>query len=384
MRKHTNGDSSRFCFFAKFGSPEAFLRKRVVVVGMSNTGCDISLELAPVAEKVYLSHRAGARIVSQSEDRADDQVKRCSGGRPMDHGLTRRLSYLMSSFGRVFPRLRGIVLDFALESRMKKMFPRLDPSWRLLPAPPDANANAVFNDHLIDNLASGAITSVSGVKRFTETGIETEFDGLIEIDSIIFATGYQFDYSPLGLGADPTSSTTLEWDESVHNNGLLYPRLYQTLFSPTYPLSLAFIGPCQGYTFAAFCHADLASQAIAQVWLGNFPLPDSRSIEKWCDSNYAYALSQIKRWRIPKTGTENGALEVWLNKAAGNGMEEKLGWGREGWTFWWKDREMYKLIMDGVNTPFVYRLFEGRAGARKRWDGAREAIYRANGIRLKM
>ena len=346
---------------------------------MSNTGCDISLELAKVAQKVYLSHRAGARIVSHLEGRADDQVKRYLGGKPVDHGLTRRLSYIMRTIGRVFPRLRGMVLDFALESRMKNMFPRLDPSWRLLPAPPDINANAVFNDDIIDNLASGAVTSVSGVKGFTETGIETEFDGLVEVDTVIFATGYQFDYSPLGFAADPTSWTTPEWDEAVHNNGLLYPRLYQTIFSPSYPLSLAFIGPCQGYTFAAFCHADLASQAIAQVWLGNFPCPDARAIEEWCDSNYAYSLSQIKRWRVPKTGTENGALEVWLNKAAGNGVEEKLGWGWAGWDFWWKDREMFKLIMDGVNTPFVYRLFEGRNGARKRWEGAREAIYLANG-----
>lgn len=45
-------------------SPSAFLGKRVVVVGMSNTGCDIALELAGVAEKVYLSHRSGVRIVS--------------------------------------------------------------------------------------------------------------------------------------------------------------------------------------------------------------------------------------------------------------------------------------------------------------------------------
>ena len=31
---------------------------------MSNTGCDIAVDLSGIADKIYLSHRAGARIVS--------------------------------------------------------------------------------------------------------------------------------------------------------------------------------------------------------------------------------------------------------------------------------------------------------------------------------
>lgn len=297
----------------------------------------------------------------------------------MDHALTRRLTYIMRAVGRLFPRLRGIALDFALEKRMKSMFPYLDPAWRLLPAPPDANSTAVFNDRIIDSLASGVVTSLSRIKSFTESGIETDLDGSIEVDYVIFATGYQFDYSILGGDADPTQMPTPEWDSSPHSNGLPYPRLYQTLFSPAYPRSLAFIGPAQGYTFAAYNHADLASQAIAQVWLDRYPLPSQGAIKAWCDTDYAYSLRQIKRWRVFKTGTETGQLESWLNRAAGNGLEEKLGWGWEGWKFWFRERELYGLVMDRVSTPFVYRLFQGREGGRKMWEGAREAILKVNG-----
>ena len=198
------------------------------------------------------------------------------------------------------------------------------------------------------------------------------------MDDVVFATGYHFDYSFLGPEADPTKCDSSEWDQTPHNNGLPYPRLYQTLFSTDFPLSLAFIGPCQGYTFASFCQADLASQAIAQVWLKRFDLPKSNEISKWCEGNYRYCLKQIERWRVPKTGTDNGAFESWLNRAAGNDVEENLGWGWKGWRFWWTDNEMYRLIMNGVNTPFVYRLFEGRKGSRKRWSGARDAILQAN------
>jgi dimethylaniline monooxygenase (N-oxide forming) len=65
---------------------------------------------------------------------------------------------------------------------------------------------------------------------------------------------------------------------------------------------------------------------------------------------------------------------------AGTQVNEKLGWGWEGWKFWWGDRTLYKLIMDGIPTPFVYRLWEGREGGRKTWEGARAEIYKVNGL----
>ena len=45
------------------------------------------------------------------------------------------------------------------------------------------------------------------------------------------------------------------------------------------------------------------------------------------------------------------------------------------------------LVMDGVDTPFVYRLFEAREKAvgrnrkgRKKWEGAEDAILRTAGM----
>ena len=103
------------------------------------------------------------------------------------------------------------------------------------------------------------------------------------------------------------------------------------------------------------------------------------TMDQWCDDNYRTALAQIKAWRIPKVGSDVRKLEYWLNNAAGNGVNEHLGWGWAGWKFWLGNRRLHKLIMDGVMTPATYRLFEGREGGRKRWDGAEEAIYKANG-----
>lgn len=47
-----------------FKKPEDFRGKRVVVVGFGNTAADTATALANVAQKVYIAHRNGARMVS--------------------------------------------------------------------------------------------------------------------------------------------------------------------------------------------------------------------------------------------------------------------------------------------------------------------------------
>lgn len=54
---------SPYCTLLTVSSPNEFKGKNVVVVGLSNTGADATVELSKVAAKVYISHRGGARIV---------------------------------------------------------------------------------------------------------------------------------------------------------------------------------------------------------------------------------------------------------------------------------------------------------------------------------
>ena len=137
-----------------------------------------------------------------------------------------------------------------------------------------------------------------------------------------------------------------------------------------------FFPSLQLISFQAFTGFDLMSQAIAQVWSDGFSLPAQTEIDRWCDEQYKYMLSQVTIWRIHKPGLPPALLEKWLNVATGNGLEQMLGWSWRAWSFWWNDRALYKVIMDGIDTPFVYRLFDGR---RPKWDGARDAILRTNG-----
>ena len=306
-------------------------------------------------------------------------TRQTKSGKPVDHQGTRRLSGLGLGLAHAFPRLAGKLAAIALEKQMKGR-PGYSEEWKLLPAGPIPHASPVANDHLLDRLADGSLTSVAGIRRFHDDGATVELDDgacLADVEAVICCTGYRYDFSiAADPAADPTSPPTPEWDRAKHSNAMAYPRLYMGLFSTAFPNSLAFLGAYRGPSASAFTGFDLKSQAIAQVWTGRYALPSAAEIERWGDAQYRYMLGEVAVWRIHKHGLPPGDMERWLNAAAGNGVNERLGWwSLAAWQFWWSDRRLYSAIMDGVDTPFVYRLFDGR---RPKWDGAREAIMRTS------
>ena len=347
-----------------FKDPSEFAKKRVIVVGMSNTGCDTAVELSKAASKVYLSHRNGGRVLSRFTKKK----------RPADHQGTRRIVGISISLMRSMPHIAGKLGAFGLERQMKSN-PAYSKEWGLLPAGPLPWASPIANDHIFDMLADGSITSVMGVKCFHSDGTTVELlDGTIlyNIDAVVCATGYRYDYSILAdKEADPTSHPAPEWKRAAHSNHMDYPRLYQGIFSAAFPDSLAFLGAYRGPSPAAFTGFDLMSQAIAQVFCAGYRLLPQAEIDRWCDAQYRYLVSQVEVWRIHKVMLPPGNLEMWLNEVVENGMNENLGWGWQAWKFWLSDRKLYSAIMDGVDTAYVYRLFDGK---RPKWDGAREAI----------
>ncbi|KAF5537207.1 flavin depend monooxygenase [Fusarium napiforme] len=70
-----------------FKRPELFKGKRVVVVGVSNTGADTAAALCGHAEKVWLSRSHGVIVIPRKRD-----------GIPFDHTLTARTMAFMAMF----------------------------------------------------------------------------------------------------------------------------------------------------------------------------------------------------------------------------------------------------------------------------------------------
>ncbi|KAM8930420.1 flavin-containing monooxygenase 5-like [Pelodytes ibericus] len=157
--------------------PEAFKGKRVIVIGIGNSGGDIAVEISRTADQVFLSTRRGSWILNRVSDY----------GYPID----------MLNFSRFLNTLKHAIpvslLNWIGESKINKVFDHanygLKPKHRLFSQHP------MVNDDLPNRIIAGAVVVKSNVAKFTETDAIFE-DGTVEknIDAIIFATGYSFDF----------------------------------------------------------------------------------------------------------------------------------------------------------------------------------------------
>lgn len=249
------------------------------------------------------------------------------------------------------------------------------PEWRLQPALPAKFGGVIVSDNLVANFASGVVTSVPAVKSVVDgTTVELSDGSKIQVDSIICCTGYRKDFTMMDTAADPTRSTPQSWYDLPGSFGKPLPRLYQNIFSLDHPDSLAFMG-CVWFFSGAFPLYDLASMALAQVWTGGSTLPSAAEMSSAVDAHHALVCRRAKQGPTPGTWVRQSSWEPWAQATAGTGLAENLGWGWQGWAFWWRNRAYYKLLVNGIYSPFLLRVFDGK---RKKWDGAREAIERLN------
>ncbi|XP_029473988.1 dimethylaniline monooxygenase [N-oxide-forming] 2-like [Rhinatrema bivittatum] len=147
--------------------------KRVLVIGMGNSGADIAVELSHSAAQVYVSTRSGTWVVRHVGDH----------GIPMDIlCLTRFCSWVQGW------------LPAAAATRMneKKKNQWFDhKNYGLQPQNRSLSKEPVINDELPYHILCGHVVVKPSLTKFTETSAIFD-DGTIEndIDLVIFATGY--------------------------------------------------------------------------------------------------------------------------------------------------------------------------------------------------
>ena len=67
----------------------------------------------------------------------------------------------------------------------------------------------------------------------------------------------------------------------------------------------------------------------------------------------------------------------WLDDTAGTGVFAHFSWlSPAAWSFWCRDRELYRKYISGLFSPAIWRLFD--MGKRKAWPGARKQIIEDN------
>ena len=216
--------------------------KRVVVVGIGNSGVDIVSELSRkgVAERVFLSTRSGAWVIPKyAFGRPIDQIFKTNPRLPLS--LQHRLA-------GVLPRLvSGRMEDFGLPT----------PNHRFLEAHPTVSSELLLRLGSGDAVAKPDIEELLGDRvRFADGTVE-------QADAIVYATGYKITFPFF----DPSF---------ISAPGNVLP-LYKRMFKPGID-DLAFIGLGQSIP-AIFQFAECQAK-LAGCWLaGDWALPPAADME---------------------------------------------------------------------------------------------------------
>ncbi len=207
--------------------------KRVLVVGIGNSGVDIVSELSRkgVAERVYISTRSGAWVIPKyAFGRPVDTVVKTNPRLPL--GLQRRLA-------RLLPRLvSGRMEDFGLPT----------PDHHFLQAHPTVSSE------LLLRLGSGDAVAKPDVAELRSDGVRFADGSVEQVDAIVYATGYKISFPFF----DP------EFISAPGNVLTLYKRMWKPGIN-----DLAFIGLGQAiptiFPFAE-CQAKLAGRWLGGDW----------------------------------------------------------------------------------------------------------------------
>ncbi|GJN71582.1 hypothetical protein PLICBS_005650 [Purpureocillium lilacinum] len=365
--------------------PASLGGKTVLIVGFSNSAVDTATTLAGHAKHVYIARRHDAFVLPRIVD-----------GKPLDHGFNHRKALVLRAAKSCLPAaasdammrrvltathlkgMHGVAAATASQQLPLPSAVALD----LAAAPLPNRTPPVISDSIFLEVLAGRVELVRALQRIDGPRAVLLHDGrrIDDIDAIVFCTGYQAEYSLAGEH-DPTREQPPGWTAAPGSNGRRLPRLYRNIFSLDLPHSLAFMG-CIAFASPAFQLYDLASLALARVWTGKAaPLPprDAMLASVHAQQARLVRLAEDGGGSVIPGWVDGDEWMAWADDVAGTGVLPRLGYGPAGWAFWLRDRRLCGLLMDGISSPHVYRLFE--TGKRRAWKGAREEIFRINAER---
>uniref|UniRef100_A0A669D1D8 Flavin-containing monooxygenase n=1 Tax=Oreochromis niloticus TaxID=8128 RepID=A0A669D1D8_ORENI len=312
-----------------YKTPEEWRNKKVVVIGIGNSGGDIAVELSRVTKQLYLSTRRGAWVLNRVGD----------NGVPLD--LT---------FNRILDILRKILpFDFfcsMAESRLNQRFNHglynLKPKHRLFSQHP------TVNDELPNRILSGTVQVKPNIRRFQGSSVEFDDGSVVEdVDLVVFATGYRFSFPFLASQV-----------VSVSNNKA---SLYKYVFPPELERpTLAIIGLVQPLG-AIMPISEMQARWATRVFKGCIKLPSAAAMLKDVQSKQE-AMAQ--RYVTSQRHTIQVDYISYMDEIA-----ELVGVQPNIPRMLLTDPRLGMNVLFGPCTPYQYRL----RGPGK-WAGARQAI----------
>ncbi|XP_044156867.1 flavin-containing monooxygenase 5-like [Bufo gargarizans] len=167
----------RYLHSRDYKNPEEFQGKRVIVIGIGNSGGDIAVELSRTASQVFLSTRRGSWILN----------------RVSDYGYPADMLFLTRFYNTMKNVIPSSLINTIAESKLNKRFDHanfgLKPQHRIFSQHP------MVNDDLPNRIIAGTVLVKSNVVKFKENDAIFDDETVEEnIDAVIFATGYSFSF----------------------------------------------------------------------------------------------------------------------------------------------------------------------------------------------
>ncbi|XP_003414926.1 flavin-containing monooxygenase 3 isoform X1 [Loxodonta africana] len=311
-----------------YKEPGIFKGKRVLVVGLGNSGCDIATELSHTAEKVIISSRSGSWVLSRVWD----------DGYPWDMLLISRFENFLRN------NLPKPISDWWYMKQMNSKFKH--ENYGLMPLNGTLRKEPVFNDELPARILCGAVSIKPNVKAFTETSAIFEDGTVFEaIDCVIFATGYSYDHPFL--------------DDSIIKSRNNEITLFKGIFPPLLEKpTMAMIGFVQSFG-SAIPTNDLQSRWVAQVIKGTCTLPSVEDMMSDIDETIRKRLE----WFGKSETIQTDYITYMDELASFIGAKPSILW------LFLTDPKLALKVFFGPCSPYQFRL----VGPGK-WPGARKAI----------
>lgn len=317
-----------------YKKPNGYDDKKVLVVGVGNSGGDVAVELSNIASQVYLSTRRGAWIIHRVG----------YYGKPLDVYLMRRF------WNFFFNNLPYSLVCYLSEREMNYRFDhemyKLKPEHRIFGQHP------MVNDALPNRILSGTVQVKSDIKEFTAKGVI--FDGEdeeIEIDEVILATGYKIYF--------PYLSKDIVW---VEDNQV---ELYKFAFPPKLKhqtLILIGLGQPIGPLMPI---SELQSRVFALHMNNKIKLPSEKEMMR------DIRKKDIEMKKRYFSGPRHTIQMDWINYM--DELAELAGVQPDLFSMFFNDPIMFYQCLFGPCLPYQYRLRGPNA-----WPGAREALLTAD------
>uniref|UniRef100_A0A3Q3VVL8 Flavin-containing monooxygenase n=1 Tax=Mola mola TaxID=94237 RepID=A0A3Q3VVL8_MOLML len=318
------------CFHSwEYKDADALRGKRVVVVGIGNSGGDIAVEISRSAEKTFLSMRDGAWLISRMSIQ----------GLPLDMSSITRFNNILM---HLLPRnLVSWAIEGSLNQKWDHRLYGLQPRHRVL------GGRILINDELPGQLLKGALALRPNLRAFKDSGVVFE-DGTVEdnIDAVIFCTGYieSFPFLRPDLFA------------GKHRELTLYKRLFPPSLSQS---TLAIMGLFQtkGPIMPV---VEMQARWAVKVFTGLSCLPSEKQMQEVIESDMK---RNMKRSDIIVTLLSVDYIPYLDFMAKEVGVQPNL------LRLLLTDPVLWVKVLFGPCTPYQYRLT-----GPGRWAGARQAI----------